>query len=319
MRITLFFLSFIFSTVLYPRGLKAQTIAYPYPVKSLKVNIEGQDYQMAYMDVKPEKPNGKTVILYHGKNFTGLYWKDVIKFLTDEGYRVIAPDQVGWGKSSKPDIKYTFEKLAQNNKILLDSLHISKVIVIGHSMGGMLATRFVLEYPYLTTKLILEDPLGLEDYKKFVPFKSIEEQYKKELNATYNSYKKYQQGYYPVWKSRYELYVKAQAEALRNKDFGPVAWVNALTYQMIYEQPVLYDFNKLNLPVLILVGDLDRTIPGKERLDKSTRRLHGNFPQLAEKASKKIRNSKVFVLPGIGHIPHVQDPLLFNKKIIEFL
>lgn len=197
-----------------------QTITYPYPVKYFTPVIEGQAYKMAFMDVKPATPNGESVLLFHGKNFNGLYWKEVISFLTNEGYRVIVPDQVGWGKSAKPNIKYTFEMLAKNNGLLLDSLQVEKVNVIGHSMGGMLAVRFALLYPGKVAKLILEDPLGLEDYKKFVPYSAMEVQYKKELNATYASYKKYQMSYYPVWKPEYELYVKAQAEPLNQKDFA---------------------------------------------------------------------------------------------------
>ena len=223
----------------------------------------------------------------------GIYWKEVIEFLSGAGYRVIAPDQIGWGISTKPDTKYTFEMLAKNNKLLLDSLNLSKVNVIGHSMGGMLAVRFALMYPESTGRLILEDPLGLEDYKKFIPYKTIEQQYKKELSATYASYKKYQQSYYPVWKPSYEQHVKAQAEPLKQKDFSSVAWVYALTYQMIYEQPVLYEFEKLKVPTLLLVGALDRTFIGKELLPANKQKLYGNYPVLAKQAGKKIKNSKV--------------------------
>lgn len=297
----------------------AQNIQYPYPVKYITINVEGQDAKMAYMDVKPATPNGQAVILFHGKNFTGFYWKNVIAFLSNAGYRVVAPDQLGWGLSTKPNAKYTFEMLAQNNKLLLDSLQIDKANVIGHSMGGMLATRFALMYPERTAKLILEDPLGLEDYRKFVPYKPIEQQYKKELSATYASYKKYQQSYYPVWKPEYEQYVAAQAQALKQKDFSSVAWINALTYQMIYEQPVLYELDKLAVPVLFIAGHLDRTILGKEMLSSSKQKLYGNLPVLAFKASKKIKKSKVITLPGIGHIPHIQNADLFNKITLNFL
>ena len=209
--------------------------------------------------------------------------------------------------------------LAQNNKILLDSLQINKVNVIGHSMGGMLATRFALMYPERTAKLILEDPLGLEDYKKFIPYKTMEQQYKKELSATYASYKKYQQSYYPVWKPQYEQYVAAQAEPLKQKDFSSVAWIYALTYLMIYEQPVLYEFEKLNVPALLLVGQLDRTVVGKEMLPAKKQKLYGNYPALALKAGKKIKNSKVVILPGVGHIPHIQSIDLFRKNVLSFL
>jgi pimeloyl-ACP methyl ester carboxylesterase len=319
MQTRLFFFVAIFTCFFNSNQLSAQKITYPYPVKSYNVNIEGHAYPMSYMDVQPSSSNGQNVILFHGKNFSGLYWKDVIKSLSAKGYRVVAPDQVGWGKSAKPSVKYTFEMLARNTKLLLDHLQIEKVIVIGHSMGGMLATRFALQYPDITTKLILEDPLGLEDYKKFIPYRSMDEVYKKELTATYSSYKKYQISYYPDWKPQYELYVKAQAAPLKNKDFPAVAWVNALTYQMIYEQPVLYEFEKLTMPVLFIVGELDRTILGKDKLGKAEQRLHGNLPILAKMISKRVQNSKVIILPGVGHIPHVQVPEVFMKKILEFL
>ena len=313
------FLILIIFISFFTFALYAQTLQYPHPVKYITINIEGVDAKMGFMDVIPEIPNGESVILFHGKNFTGFYWKNVSKFLTNAGYRVIIPDQIGWGISTKPNTKYTFEWLAQNNKWLLDSLKIDRVNVIGHSMGGILAARFALMYPETTAKLILENPLGLEDYKKFIPFKSMEQQYKKELAATYNSYKKYQQSYYPVWKPEYEQYVRAQAAPLRQKDFSAVAWINALTYLMIYEQPILYDLPKINLPTLILVGALDRTFIGKEMLSPKKQQLHGNFPLLAKNAGKKINKSQVVILPGVGHIPHIQSLDMFRKNVLAFL
>src|SRR5690606_7254320 len=75
---------------------------YPNEVHFLNLESQGQDLRMAYMDVLPQKANGKTVTLLHGKNFNGAYWKTTIDALTKEGYRVIVPDQIGFGKSSKP-------------------------------------------------------------------------------------------------------------------------------------------------------------------------------------------------------------------------
>ena len=208
---------------------------------------------MAYMDVKPTRPEHKTILLFHGKNFNGYYWKEAINTLAGRGYRVIIPDQVGWGYSDKPDIHYSFHLLAQNNKKLLDSLGVQKAVLIGHSMGGMLATRFALMYPELVEKLVLEDPIGLEDYKTFIPYQSLEELFNVERSATYESYRKYQQGYYPSWKDEYEQYVKAQAASLFQTDFPKTAWANALTYKMIYEQPVLYEFKNLRVPTLLII------------------------------------------------------------------
>ena len=57
---------------------------------------------MAYMDVQPQHPNGKAVLLLHGKSFNGRYWENVIGILSHNGYRVIAPEQLGFGRSSQP-------------------------------------------------------------------------------------------------------------------------------------------------------------------------------------------------------------------------
>ncbi|PHK15480.1 alpha/beta hydrolase, partial [Nostoc linckia z15] len=123
-----------------PTGIRMENIRYPFEVKELPLNIQGQEVVMAYMDVKPRTPNGKTVLLLHGKNFSGMYWEQTAKDLVADGYRVVIPDQVGFGKSSKPNnIQYTFQLLAQNTKQVLDALGVKKVFVVGHSMGGMLA------------------------------------------------------------------------------------------------------------------------------------------------------------------------------------
>src|SRR5690606_22874007 len=125
--------------------------------------IQEQDLKMAYMDVTPENYNGRNIVLFHGKNFNGAYWRTTIEALTKEGFRVIVPDQIGFGKSSKPEhFQYTFQQLAQNTKTLLDSLKIEKTSILGHSMGGMLATRFALMYPESIEKRSEERRVGKE-------------------------------------------------------------------------------------------------------------------------------------------------------------
>lgn len=294
-------------------------VVYPYPVHLFSLSIENKNVRMAYMDIKPETANGETIILFHGKNFNGYYWKDIIPALTEKGYRVIVPDQVGWGRSEKPVLHYSFHMLAKNNQLLLDSLSIDKVTVIGHSMGGMLATRFALLFPTKVEKLVLENPIGLEDYKTFVPYQSIDKIYKNERSATYESYKKYQQSYYPEWKDEYEQYVKAQAESFLNPAFDRIAWVNALTYQMIYEQPVIYELRQISVPTLLIIGLADRTVVGKNLLTEDQKRKFGQYPQLGKKIKQQIRGSKLVELKDVGHIPHIQSPDLFKKALFSFL
>ncbi|MFW6061792.1 MAG: alpha/beta fold hydrolase [Planctomycetota bacterium] len=148
-----------------PLGIAMENYEYPHTVHFLPLRVEGHDVRMGYMDVRPEAfevdANGQTVTLLHGKNFFGAYWQATIEALAQAGYRVVVPDQVGFGKSSKPDVHYSFHMLARNTKMLLDELGVERTAVVGHSMGGMLATRFALMYPETTTGLILENPIGL--------------------------------------------------------------------------------------------------------------------------------------------------------------
>src|SRR4051794_5964786 len=168
-----------------PLGIALDEFDYPDPVKFMPLETEGQTLRMAYMDVPASvSSNGNSVLLLHGKNFFGAYWTGTIKVLTAAGYRVVVPDQIGFGKSAKPDINYSFDLLAANTLKLLDQLGIDKVAVVGHSMGGMLAVRFARNYPERTTRLILENPIGLEDYRFKIPSQPIEKLFEKELNDT---------------------------------------------------------------------------------------------------------------------------------------
>ncbi|MFD2572836.1 alpha/beta fold hydrolase [Spirosoma soli] len=297
----------------------ADSIQYPHPVHYLSLTVEAKPVRMAYMDVKPAKPNGQTALLLHGKNFNGYYWKDVISWLSNRGYRVIVPDQIGWGKSSHPNLHYSFHQLATNTIHLLDTLGIKQTFVLAHSMGGMLATRLTLMYPERVIKLVLENPIGLEDYKTFVPYQTIEQQYQKELKATYASYKQYQHSYYPVWKPEYEALVKVQASDLQKPDFKDIAWTNAVTYQMIYEQPVSYEFSRVTVPTLLIIGQADRTIVGKALLSKEQQSRYGQYPALGRQTAREIKSSKLVELPGVGHIPHIQVPDQYFKALGSFL
>jgi len=271
------------------------------------------------MDAALVKSNGETVILFHGRNFNVFYWKDVLSVLTAAGYRVVVPDQIGWGKSDKPNVHYSFHLLAANNKKLLDSLGVKKVNVIGHSMGRMLAIRCALMFPDAVSKLILENLIGLEDYRVFVPYQATEELTKQELAATYESYRNYQKTYYPVWKPEYEQYVAAQAEALDKPDFPNTTFVNALTSQMIYEQPVVYEFKNLRVPTLLIIGRENRTVVGKNRLPKDKQNKYGNYPELGRKTNREIKNSRLVELARVGHIPHIQAPEKFKIALLDFL
>lgn len=311
--LSLFVFSHVHAQKIDTLSITLDNVKYPYPVKYFPINTEGQDIKMAYMDVAPTAAaNGKTAILFHGKNFGGYYWGNVIKALTNIGYRVIVPDQIGFGKSSKAFIHYSFHQMATWNKRLLDTLGIQKTVVLGHSMGGMLATRFALMYPETTEKLLLENPIGLEDYKTFIPYITTAQQYQTELKTTAESVRKYYQGsYFTYWKPEYEYLVSIAGGVTNSSDYPRWAKVAALTYTMIYEQPVVYEFQNLKVPTVLFIGKEDKTIVGKGLLTPDQQALHGQYKLLGKQTAAKIIGAKIIEFDACGHIPHIEIPTEF--------
>jgi pimeloyl-ACP methyl ester carboxylesterase len=291
-----------------------------YSVEFFQLQVENQILRMVYRNVAPTgTSNGKTVLLLHGKNFSGFYWEPTIEFLAHQGYRVIAPDQVGFGTSSRPDIHYSFYQMAQNTKALLDHLGIQQVYLIAHSMGGMLGVRFTLLFPDTVARLVLENPIGLEDYRKLVPYIPLEQQYAAELSQSYQKMLDYQKTYYPgSWRTEYEIYVQDQANVLGTGEYPRDAWSSALTYEMIYEQPVVYELGEISRPTLLIIGQDDRTVVGKNRLPPNLQSVAGQYPSLGRKAHAVIQGSILVEVQDCGHIPHIQKPDQFRKSVLKF-
>lgn len=306
------------------KPLDAMLSEYPYPYEVHFKNLKSQDndLKMAYMDVKPQKANGKTILLLHGKNFNGAYWERTAKDLSEKGFRVIIPDQIGFGKSSKPhNYQFSFSQLAENTKAILDELGIDKTIVLGHSMGGMVATRFTLLYPEKVQKLILENPIGLEDYKTFAAYQNIDQAYQSELKNTAETYKNYQLKFYydNKWKAEYQPWLDLIAGWTLHKDYPQIAWDAALTSDMIYNQPVCYEFKNIKVPTLLIIGTRDRTAIGKDRAPKELQPKMGQYQELGKKTQREIAGSQLVELENVGHLPHIEVYPQFFEALYNFI
>jgi pimeloyl-ACP methyl ester carboxylesterase len=303
-----------------PIGIGLEAWPSPYPLQYLPLEIEGQKLRMAYMDVHPQDDSKAAVIvLLHGKNFFGAYWGDVAAALVKDGYRVVIPDQIGFGHSSKPNVHYSFDLLAQNTALLLEHLKIEKAAVVGHSMGGMLAVRFVRNYPQRATHLILENPIGLEDYRMKVPPRPFERTYESELSQNEERIRKYYQTYFVHWKPEYEKLIEPQIRATLSPEFPRWAMASALTYQMIYQQPVRHEFGLIQTPTLLIIGQNDRTTIGRDLVSKEVLATLGNYPELGRAAHHDIPNSQLLEIPNCGHLPHLEAKEQFLEAVRRFL
>jgi pimeloyl-ACP methyl ester carboxylesterase len=304
-------------------GVELQGFDYGFPVQTYSFQSQREALKMRYIDVTPDHANGRTAVLLHGKNFCAGTWGATIKVLSKAGYRVIAPDQIGFCKSTKPaHYQYTFQQLARNTHALLESLGIHKATIIGHSTGGMLAIRYGLMYPDATEQLALVDPIGLEDWTaKGVPPVGVDDWYQRELKTSAAGIRKYEQTTYygGQWKPEYDKWVQMLAGLNNGPGKTLVAWNSALIYDMILTQPVVYQLGDLTMPVLLMIGDKDTTAIGKDFAPAAIRPQLGNYPELAKTTMKALKHGTLVEFPDFGHAPQMQDPDAFHAALLKGL
>ncbi|RKQ97040.1 pimeloyl-ACP methyl ester carboxylesterase [Kushneria sinocarnis] len=310
------------STPVY--GPRLEGFSYPHEVDIYRFESQRQPLEMAYMDVAPEgEANGRTAVLLHGKNFCGATWEGTIEALTQRGYRVIAPDQVGFCKSSKPEhYQYSLHQLAANTHDLLKQLGIDNATIMGHSMGGMLATRYALMYPEATEQLVLVDPIGLEDWKaKGVPYHTVDQWFESTRKTSAEGIRDYQKSTYYAgeWQPRYDKWVQMQAGMYRGEGKFINAWSQAKTYEMIYTQPVVHEFDQLQVPTLLMIGDQDNTAIGKSFAPPEVQQQLGHYDQLGPEIASRIPHALLIQFPELGHSPQIQAPEQFHQALFRGL
>ena len=305
-------------------GPELQGFEYPYTLKHFAFQSQGQSLQMGYMDVAAHgKANGRTVVLMHGKNFCAATWDSSIKALSEAGYRVVAPDQIGFCTSSKPEhYQYSFQQLAANTQQLLKTLGIQKATLLGHSTGGMLATRYALLYPDQVEQLAMVNPIGLEDWKALgVPWRSVDQWYQGELKVTAQKIHDYQRNTYydGRWKPEFDRWVDMYAGLANGPGKTLVAWNSALIYDMIYTQPVYYEFKDLKMPTLLLIGTSDNTAIGKDIAPPEVKAKIGHYAVLGKQVARLIPQSTLVEFPGMGHAPQMEEPAQFHQALLAWL
>jgi pimeloyl-ACP methyl ester carboxylesterase len=304
-------------------GPELEGFTYPYEVRRFEFKSQRQSLAMAYMDVAPSAPNGRTAILLHGANFCAATWDQTIDILRQAGYRVLALDQIGFCKSSKPETyQFSLPQLATNTNALLTSLGIRRATIIGHSMGGMLAMRYALMFPDAVEQLVLVDPIGLEDWQaQGVPFVPLDQTYQAEMRTSFDSIKQYQQKFYYAgeWKPEYDRWVDMLGGMYAGPGTDVVAWSRARIAEMIFTQPVIYELEHIRPATLLLIGQKDRTAPGATRAPPEVAGKLGNYPVLGRAAAKRIPHATLIEFPELGHAPQIQAPAQFHDALLKGL
>ncbi len=303
-----------------PLGANLKRFDYPAPVRWFETNSQGQPVRMAFLDwPATTAPNGTTVVLLHGKNFCAATWGDTARGLTAVGYRVIAPDQIGFCKSSKPGgYQYSFHAMAAMTAALLDQAGTGKVVLVGHSTGGILATRFALLYPERVARLVLVNPLGLNDtLSEGVPYADLGRLRAEEAKTDAASIKAYQlrNYYHGIWRPAYDEWVAMLAGQYAGPDGDLVRDAQARLSDMIQTQPVAAELPRLRVPTTLIIGQRDLTAFRASSAPAGLRSRVRTVPQAAEAAVKRIPGARLIRLGNLGHSPQVEAPAVFHETL----
>lgn len=283
-------------------------VPYPYPVDYLDVVVKGRHLRMAYMDAAPVgTPNGRVVVFFHGFNFAGYAFGPTMERLRNAGFRTIAIDRIGFGRSSKPIMEYDFHIPARNTKRLLDHLGIERAGIVGHSMGGMVASRFAMTYPDVTSHVVFMNQIGLADSR---PGREWNE-------PSYDGTKPTPQEHYEIvlrgqmryynqgWKPEYLQWVEAPFGLIYSGEFDRWQQVRAHLGQAITWDPVVYDWQHISSKALVIGGADDQ--------------LRRDFAADARRVAETLQNAELVLYAGIGHNPQFEHPEPFHADLIRFL
>ncbi len=298
-----------------PGSLTCDECPYPYPSKYLDISVYSQDVRMSYMDQAPQgTANGHTVLLLHGNNFGGFYFKAIIDALTKEGFRVVVPDQIGYGRSSKPIAPYNFNTQARNTWLLLQHLKIERAMLVGHSMGSMLSARIATQYPKAVERVVFYNPIGLTDGRFGRPMPAIEDSYKQTLKTDYqstrNSLSRYVAHNPKAWNDEFETYTRIRYSWTLSAEWPRLAMVQSLIGQMLYQDPVVYDWAHIQVPTLAFGGAEDMLLGTAAAFQERMNYIAKTVPN---------GNGRVLLIPGLGHVPHLEAPDKVIPPLVAYL
>ncbi|OBJ54865.1 hypothetical protein A9W95_16195 [Mycobacterium sp. 1423905.2] len=277
--------------------------------------------RLAYMDVAPERgPSKGDVVLVHGKNFFGAYWAGVIDALRHKGFRVIVPDLVGWGKSTKPST-LTAASLVTHLRTLMDYLHVNSAAFIGHSTGGLICMHMARAVTERVRALVLENPMGLEDYRLGLTRQVGHDDWADDERSMTEDQNRQYIGHYFVHKeARFiEPFVAVRAAVGRSPEFERWVQSSAAGYDMLLNEPAVDFVAALTTRTLFVCGLNDRTYAGAKYTAPQVQPSKGNIAALSQACAAKMADARFVGVPDTGHVPHLESPAAFLSAVLEFL
>jgi pimeloyl-ACP methyl ester carboxylesterase len=291
-----------------------------WPLKSVTLPGAKERYKLAhdptlrYVELNPD--GARTIVFLHGLGSYLKFWRSQLDLAAQKGFRVIAIDQLGFGKSDKPaTFPYTTEAFAENVVELLDLLHVDRAILVGHSMGGQTALSTAIRFPDRVAALVLASPAGFEFFSsreqkwfKLVYFRGLVKDADEEM-----IWGNVRDANFMHWSSDHEWLIEERVRLAKNADFDAYAYAQVRTVEGLAQNGFVRDsLGKVQAPTLIIYGSADRLIPNAF--------LHGGFTKdIMQAGHAAIPGSELTELPWCGHTVQLDCAAGFNAAMFGFL
>jgi pimeloyl-ACP methyl ester carboxylesterase len=271
--------------------------------------------RVSYVDLNPT--GKRCVVLIHGLGSYLKFWRYQIDAFQRRGYRVVALDLPGFGKSDKPaSFPYTMEAMADTVRELLAQLtpKIERPLLVGHSMGGQTALSYAIRYPDEPAAIVLASPAGFEKFTtdeqrwfvKVFTRSLIKDagEYAIWGSVRYNNFYR--------WKKDYAWLIEERVRLKAARDFDAYAHANVKSVHGLARNDFVRDnLYRVKAPTLIVFGDKDRLIPNPF--------MHGGFTRwVMGHGKRQISNSELVRLHNCGHMVQIDCNHRFNQTLLAF-
>ena len=241
---------------------------------------------------------GQPCILLHGSFVDGSFWKEQVTTLSQE-FRVIVPDLRGHGLSDKPISKYTPEVMARDIMYLMKKLGLDRASLVGHSMGVRIVLQFALDYPRLVDKVVLASGAAgpIENREDIFP-----SHVKKIIGIGTPHFDLKKFNYYEVWYSFADPSPAKVGGILKQIAQTPTH-VKSSIGRYFPKTDFRTRLSQIQVPTLVIVGEKDVICPIEE----------------AAYMTRHLPIARLEIVPDSGHCLPLEQPNIFNEKIVTFL
>lgn len=245
------------------------------------------------------------VVLVHGFSVPYFIWQPTFVALVSVGMRVLRYDLFGRGYSDRPHTRYDKTLFVRQLAELLQALHLkSPVNLVGLSMGSEISAAFAAEFPQRVSKLALIDPAGFPLGYSFA-FKLLRVPLLGELLFNFQGRGDLENTMASdFYEPRYiHEFVEQYRPQMQYKGFKRALLSTLRSGILDHGLPYFQAVGQLELPVLLLWGQQDKTVPFKH-----SREVRQAIPQ-----------AEFHAIADAGHIPHYEKPEIVNPLLIGFL